>query len=189
MGSSENPPTDYHNCMIAYGVTTSHRELALKCAPRILLQSLPGDKQDCFVRPARATAPRRSRRQSVKDYLIGVTLLRPWRCRSCDLRFYAWAAPLAYVPFVHCAMCGNMDLQRISSEHGAGAFRLAVPFASFSRLPLRSLPEPIFFNSGVSANRAQEQPPWKQGANRIQLRIREFIPGQHPRMRRGLTFD
>ena len=67
-------------------------------------------------------SPRRSRRQSVKDYVIGVTLLRPWRCRICDLRFYAWAVPIAYVGCVHCEMCGNMDLQRISSEHGTGTF-------------------------------------------------------------------
>jgi len=54
----------------------------------------------------------------VKDYVIGVTLLRPWRCRSCDLRFYAWSVPVGYVLYAHCKLCGNMDLQRISSEHG-----------------------------------------------------------------------
>jgi hypothetical protein len=67
-------------------------------------------------------SPRRSRRKSVKDYLVGVTLLRPWRCRDCDSRFYAWAVPIAYVRFTHCILCGNMDLQRISREYGAGAF-------------------------------------------------------------------
>jgi hypothetical protein len=67
-------------------------------------------------------SPRRSRRKSVKDYVVGVTLLRPWRCRDCDARFYAWSAAIPYVRYVHCAMCGNMDLQRISSEHGAGPF-------------------------------------------------------------------
>jgi hypothetical protein len=66
--------------------------------------------------------PRRSRRKSVKDYLVGITLLRPWRCRSCDTRFYAWAVPIAYVRYAHCILCGNMDLQRISREHGAGTF-------------------------------------------------------------------
>ena len=54
--------------------------------------------------------------------MVGVALLRPWRCRSCGLRFYAWAAPISYVRYVHCGMCGNLDLQRISSEHGAGTF-------------------------------------------------------------------
>ena len=48
--------------------------------------------------------------------------MRPWRCLACDSRFYAWATSLNYVRYVHCGMCGNMDLQRISSEHGMGPF-------------------------------------------------------------------
>jgi hypothetical protein len=39
------------------------------------------------------------------------------------MRFYAWAVPITYVGYVHCGLCGNMDLQRISREHGAGRFR------------------------------------------------------------------
>jgi hypothetical protein len=46
--------------------------------------------------------------------------MRPWRCQACDLRFYAWATSPRYIWYVHCGMCGNMDLQRISSEHGMG---------------------------------------------------------------------
>ena len=86
-------------------------------------------------------SPRRSRRRSVGDYLVGVTLLRPWRCRGCDLRFYAWSAPIRYMFNVHCAMCGNMDLQRISSEHGAGTmawlFRL-LRFPTYRCAPCRN---------------------------------------------------
>ena len=67
-------------------------------------------------------SPRRSRRKGVKDYLIGASLLRPWRCRSCDKRFYAWSVPIHYAWYAHCAMCGNLDLQRISREYGAGEF-------------------------------------------------------------------
>ncbi len=67
-------------------------------------------------------SPRRSRRRSFKDHLIGITMLRPWRCRNCDLRFYAWAVPIAFVGHAHCDMCGNMDLQRISREYGTGSF-------------------------------------------------------------------
>jgi hypothetical protein len=67
-------------------------------------------------------SPRRSRRKGLMDYLVGITLLRPWRCRVCDHRFYAWAVPIAYARYAHCIMCGNMDLQRISREHGAGSF-------------------------------------------------------------------
>lgn len=65
-------------------------------------------------------SPRRSRRRGVKDYAVGVVGLRPWRCRICDRRFYAWAAPIKYALYVHCGMCGNLDVPRISSEHGMG---------------------------------------------------------------------
>ena len=78
--------------------------------------------RDLICPVCHSDSPRRSRRRSVKDYVIGITLLRPWRCRSCDQRFYAWAVPIRYVQYAHCGMCGNMDLQRISGEHGAGTF-------------------------------------------------------------------
>jgi len=54
--------------------------------------------------------------------VVGATRLRPWRCRVCDHRFYAWASPIGYVWYVHCGLCGNFDVQRISSEHGMGMF-------------------------------------------------------------------
>jgi hypothetical protein len=83
--------------------------------------SVPGDTR--VICPAcLSDSPRRSRRKGVKDYVIGLTMLRPWRCRICDTRFYAWAVPINYVGRAHCARCGNMDLQRISSEHGTGTF-------------------------------------------------------------------
>jgi len=59
---------------------------------------------------------------------MGATGLRPWRCRSCDLRFYAWAVALPFLLHAHCNRCGNFDLQRISREHvdtwGNSIFRL-----------------------------------------------------------------
>jgi len=60
---------------------------------------------------------RRSRRRGLRDYFISLVNLRPWRCRNCDLRFFGWAAPVAYAKYAHCLMCGNFDLQRISGEH------------------------------------------------------------------------
>lgn len=74
-------------------------------------------------------SPRRSRRRTAKDYILGLAMLRPWRCRGCEQRFYAWSVPVAYAWNVHCGICGNMDLQRIPSEHGAG--RLAWVFRLF----------------------------------------------------------
>jgi hypothetical protein len=47
------------------------------------------------------------------------------------LRFYAWSAAVKYVGYVHCGMCGNMDLQRISSEHGSGALAWLYRFLRF----------------------------------------------------------
>jgi len=86
------------------------------------LRRYPGEKTKLLCPVCHSDTPRRSRRRSVKDYIISAAFLRPWRCRSCDQRFYAWAVPIGYVLHVHCAMCGNMDLQRISREHGAGTF-------------------------------------------------------------------
>ena len=67
---------------------------------------------------------RRSKRRGAKDYAIGAAGLRPWRCRSCELRFYAWSVALAFLFYAHCGKCGNFDLQRISREHVDGLERL-----------------------------------------------------------------
>jgi hypothetical protein len=48
--------------------------------------------------------------------------LRPWRCRSCSLRFFAWSVALPFLRYAHCHRCGNLDLQRISREHVDGWF-------------------------------------------------------------------
>ena len=76
--------------------------------------------EDLLCPVCHSDSPRRSHRRSAKDFLVGVARLRPWRCRACESRFYAWAAPVGYVCYVHCDKCGNMDLQRIASEHGIG---------------------------------------------------------------------
>jgi len=65
---------------------------------------------------------RRSRRRRAKDYAIGLVGLRPWRCRGCDLRFYARSVALPFTFYVHCHRCGNLSLQRISREHVSGWF-------------------------------------------------------------------
>jgi hypothetical protein len=54
--------------------------------------------------------------------MIGIIGLRPWRCRECKARFFAWAVPFSYQKFAHCSQCGNLDVQRISSEMGEGRF-------------------------------------------------------------------
>jgi hypothetical protein len=61
-------------------------------------------------------ACRRSRRRGVGDLFFTLFGLRPWRCRTCEARFYAWKVPVSYVRYAHCPKCGNFDLQRISRE-------------------------------------------------------------------------
>ena len=103
-----------------------YQQVTRTCLPslasRILFLGCSRGNTKLLCPACHSDSPRRSRRQSVKDYLVGGTLLRPWRCRSCELRFYAWAVPIAYERFAHCPLCGNMDLRRISAEHGAGSF-------------------------------------------------------------------
>ncbi|HTZ75365.1 MAG TPA: hypothetical protein VMB47_15695 [Candidatus Aquilonibacter sp.] len=40
----------------------------------------------------------------------------PWRCRTCDKRFYARRVALPFLRYAHCPKCGNFDLERISRE-------------------------------------------------------------------------
>jgi len=56
----------------------------------------------------------RSRTRTILDRLLRYLLfLRPWRCRSCDQRFYAWVVPASFSWRAHCQRCGNLDLERI----------------------------------------------------------------------------
>lgn len=87
---------------------------------RILFASLLRGEVKVLCPVCHSDSARRSRRHGAKDYVVGVASLRPWRCRDCDARFYAWSTPIGYVGYVHCVKCGNLDVQRISSEHGMG---------------------------------------------------------------------
>jgi hypothetical protein len=55
--------------------------------------------------------------------MIGIIGLRPWRCRECEARFFAWAVPFSYQKYAHCSQCGNLEVHRIASEMGEGRFR------------------------------------------------------------------
>jgi hypothetical protein len=56
-------------------------------------------------------------RRGLREYFIGLSGARPWRCRSCELRFFGWVVPVAYARYAHCGQCGNLDLQHIASDH------------------------------------------------------------------------
>gem|GEM_PF-703548 len=59
----------------------------------------------------------RSRRRGVADFILSVFRLRPWRCKACESRFYAWISPVSLMLYVHCPRCGMFNLDRISSRH------------------------------------------------------------------------
>jgi len=61
---------------------------------------------DCF----------RSHRSGVLDYFWTLFGLRPWRCHTCDKRFYARRVALFFAKYAHCPRCGNFDLGRISGD-------------------------------------------------------------------------
>jgi hypothetical protein len=65
---------------------------------------------------------RRSHRRGARDFLLGLTGLRPWRCRECSTRFFAWSVPNSLVQYAHCPRCGNLDVRRISREYVTGPF-------------------------------------------------------------------
>ena len=68
----------------------------------------------------------------MSDYSLGLTGLRPWRCRTCERRFYAWAVPIRYAAYAHCRRCGNLDLQRIARDKVTeGWFRWAKRLLGF----------------------------------------------------------
>jgi predicted RNA-binding Zn-ribbon protein involved in translation (DUF1610 family) len=67
---------------------------------------------------------RRSRRHTAVDYLLGVVQLRPWRCRSCEARFYARLVPVKFWRYANCPRCGNLNLERLARERIHGAARI-----------------------------------------------------------------
>jgi len=65
----------------------------------------------------------RSHRGGVLDFLGTLVGLRPWRCHTCDLRFYAWRVAISFVGYAHCPRCGNFDLDHIARDRaGQGAW-------------------------------------------------------------------
>ncbi|MFZ0738208.1 MAG: hypothetical protein WCA98_08815 [Candidatus Acidiferrales bacterium] len=51
------------------------------------------------------------------DYALSLFGLRPWRCRECDTRFFAWSViPASFVACAHCPRCGRMDLEKIAGR-------------------------------------------------------------------------
>jgi hypothetical protein len=58
----------------------------------------------------------RSHRDGALDFIISLTGQRPWRCHSCERRFYAWRVAARFEGYAHCPRCGNFDLEHISRD-------------------------------------------------------------------------
>ena len=58
----------------------------------------------------------RSRRGGILDFFGTLAGLRPWRCQTCNFRFYAWRVAFAFAGYAHCWQCGNFDLERVSAD-------------------------------------------------------------------------
>lgn len=58
---------------------------------------------DCF----------RSHRGGVMDFILTLAGARPWRCQTCERRFYARRVAISHGHFAHCPRCGNFNLGRI----------------------------------------------------------------------------
>jgi hypothetical protein len=54
------------------------------------------------------------------DYVLGVAGVMPWRCGVCETRFHARMIPFQHLVHAHCAICGNLELKRISPEYVPG---------------------------------------------------------------------
>ncbi|MGH9718416.1 MAG: hypothetical protein ACRD4R_17035 [Candidatus Acidiferrales bacterium] len=114
---------------------------------------------DCF----------RSRRTSVADSLLRAFGLLPWRCHTCDKRFYAARVAWPFLRFAHCPRCGNFDLEHIPRNRvEQGTFVIAKRFFAFPAYrcdPCRQrffsiLPPRRIVSSTVSAcRRSQELAP------------------------------
>lgn len=61
---------------------------------------------DCF----------RSRRAGVADFLCSAIGWKPWRCLTCEFRFYASRVAIAFSGYAHCPRCGNFDLERVAGD-------------------------------------------------------------------------
>lgn len=71
----------------------------------------------------------RSHRGGVVDFFGTLVGLRPWRCHTCDVRFYAWRVAVAFSGYAHCPRCGNFDLEHIARDRvGPGAWVLIQRF-------------------------------------------------------------
>src|ERR1700722_8498675 len=68
----------------------------------------------------------RSHRGGLADFLCTLAGARPWRCHTCDYRFYGWTVAVSLSYWAHCPRCGNFALDSISRDRVEKGNLLAV---------------------------------------------------------------
>lgn len=61
-------------------------------------------------------ACRRSRRRHLGDYALSLVGVLPWRCSTCQSRFFAHKIPFRLLLKAHCPRCGNPRIERIAGD-------------------------------------------------------------------------
>lgn len=63
---------------------------------------------------------RRSRRRGTYERTLSLLGLFPWRCQTCEARFFAGLVPPKFFTYVHCPNCGNLDVEHVRRERVVG---------------------------------------------------------------------
>jgi hypothetical protein len=74
----------------------------------------------------RSAVCQRSRRRGAYERLISVMGFLPWRCQTCERRFFAGLVPLRYLGRVHCPNCGNLDVEHVRRDRVVGGMWVTV---------------------------------------------------------------
>jgi len=66
---------------------------------------------------------RRSRRRGLKDRAMSALGFLPWRCGTCQSRFFARTVAIRFLYLVHCPNCGDLDPQQLGRDRVFGGLR------------------------------------------------------------------
>jgi len=63
---------------------------------------------------------RRSRRRGMQDRVMSAFGFLPWRCGTCQARFYSRTVAIRFLHLVHCPNCGDLDPERVGGDRVLG---------------------------------------------------------------------
>jgi hypothetical protein len=105
-----------HPCISKLAILARVGTLLGKRALAILSAHARDVRETLICPQCRSSHCFRSRRHGFFDLLGTLARLRPWRCRACDRRFYAWSVAVGFSGYAHCPKCGNFDLGHIARD-------------------------------------------------------------------------